>query len=446
MNYWVRSWGSDGGTGSEADPLRTPQRAADLSRPGDIAWIGNGRFPGFVVTQNGAPGSPITFKAVAGELPIIDGSLGHSQAYYTITLNLDRRAYIVIDGLEIDGARQIQQGIQAEYAEFITILKCKAVQARGTGLAIYRSHDVTVEDTVITDNSTGNWPRGSYSDWAAGLLAGADSYNIVLRRVKSFWNHGEGLTFGAHAHECLMEGCEVFNNWSTNIYVTASQNVTVRNNLAYNTDEAINWPSGSPNMNNPPGIAIGSGDDSQGFSGPDVLLTGLKILYNRIGNTQGGITRFHGTVGVLQPDSDWLIEGNQILRCWGGISLKQALSFSRFIIRNNVINGDLKTSYDQSFIAIDPPLLDSVIESNQYNSTTRHQWQWGGQKVGSLAEWSALSGDRNSTATSYPVPVFDPVVPSPSPVPIPVPEPTPPIPPPKPPFHRRRWNRRTEDQ
>ncbi|MGD8239354.1 MAG: right-handed parallel beta-helix repeat-containing protein [Armatimonadota bacterium] len=73
--YYVAPDGSDGGPGTQQEPLRTIQRAADMLRPGDTCYVREGTYRETVsVARSGEPGRPIRFAAYPGETVTLSGT------------------------------------------------------------------------------------------------------------------------------------------------------------------------------------------------------------------------------------------------------------------------------------------------------------------------------------------------------------------------------------
>lgn len=73
---FVSPAGDDGNSGRAPDrPFRTLARAAEALRPGDTCWLEGGVYrDGAVLSVSGLPGRAITFAALSGQQPILDGS------------------------------------------------------------------------------------------------------------------------------------------------------------------------------------------------------------------------------------------------------------------------------------------------------------------------------------------------------------------------------------
>ncbi|MEV0845568.1 DUF1565 domain-containing protein [Streptomyces sp. NPDC049954] len=103
--YYVSPSGSDTNSGtSESAPLKTLQKAADRTKPGDTVSIMGGTYtesaPGrdiLVIKRSGTAGQPITYRAHPGSKPVI-----HPVNSWN-GVNVAGASHIVISGLEIAG-------------------------------------------------------------------------------------------------------------------------------------------------------------------------------------------------------------------------------------------------------------------------------------------------------------------------------------------------------
>jgi len=73
--FFVSPDGDDANSGTEAEPFRTIQKAADVARPGDTVWIGGGIYRESVeIRRRGDKDRPICFRAASGQLVEISGA------------------------------------------------------------------------------------------------------------------------------------------------------------------------------------------------------------------------------------------------------------------------------------------------------------------------------------------------------------------------------------
>ncbi|MFJ8862398.1 choice-of-anchor Q domain-containing protein [Streptomyces sp. NPDC102451] len=103
--YYVSPSGSDTNPGtSDGAPLKTLQKAADLTEPGDTVSIMKGTYTEsaegrdvLTIRRSGSAGLPITFKAYPGHHPVIHPVTGWNG------INISGASYISIRGLEVAG-------------------------------------------------------------------------------------------------------------------------------------------------------------------------------------------------------------------------------------------------------------------------------------------------------------------------------------------------------
>src|SRR5258705_8764946 len=72
--YYVATTGEDSQSGTEAEPLRTIQKAVSLARAGDTVLVRSGVYKGHVMLRfSGEPEKPVVLKNYPGERPVVDG-------------------------------------------------------------------------------------------------------------------------------------------------------------------------------------------------------------------------------------------------------------------------------------------------------------------------------------------------------------------------------------
>ena len=76
MIYHVSKSGSDHAPGTEQQPFRTIQRAADIAAAGDTVVVHEGVYREWVKPKNGGLSRdlPVTYMAAAGDTVVIKGS------------------------------------------------------------------------------------------------------------------------------------------------------------------------------------------------------------------------------------------------------------------------------------------------------------------------------------------------------------------------------------
>ena len=66
--FYVDPAGNDAAAGSDTQPWRTLQKAANTVRAGDLVIVRAGRYAGLYLTTSGTATDPITFAAIAALL------------------------------------------------------------------------------------------------------------------------------------------------------------------------------------------------------------------------------------------------------------------------------------------------------------------------------------------------------------------------------------------
>ena len=413
-DYYIATTGSDAAAGTIGAPWLTGQKCANTAVAGDTCNFRTGSYGGFSTPTNGTAGNVITFKNYMSEVVTLDATLGKvsGTSVIDVVINASNRSYLTFDGLRITGntadsgthTNRAHVGFETTTGSNIILKNCQVSFAWGTGVGIYvEAHDITVENCRIFENAKDNWPRQTVRDWGAGMIAFHGCYNITFKDNLIYWNHGEGVTAGDHAHEVTFDGNAVADNWQTNLYATeSSQNITVKNNIVFNTDDAKNWPAPSVgyHANNPAGIQMTAGDSASSYTFAQRHITGIKIYNNVVVGAAMGILRYLIEAG--HPDSDWLIANNTLLLvASAGIKIAGGLSYTDVDIRNNIVTGALSAANsDWAFFNIDIAPVSSTISHNIWNTSTTNEWIWLGTSYATYSEWAAVSGEVSSSNTS----------------------------------------------
>jgi hypothetical protein len=95
--YYVAPDASGSGDGSQASPW-TLQRAVSTAGPGDVVVLLDGVYQGqgIHLTRSGEPGSPITFRAAQGAVPVLQGADGNDSDAISSSTAVH---HIIIEGL-----------------------------------------------------------------------------------------------------------------------------------------------------------------------------------------------------------------------------------------------------------------------------------------------------------------------------------------------------------
>ncbi len=297
--YYVAPNGDDANPGSEAQPWRTIQHAAESVGPGDTVYVREGVYHEAVtiLVSGSEAGGYITFRNYPGERPVLDGT-GLSDPDGVNAFYIEDQSYLIIQGFEI-----------RNYTTTLRNSVPMAIQVTGA------SHHIQILDNEIHRIET-HAPVD-----ADGL--GADAHGIAvygnratpIRHLLIQGNHLHHLVLGSSEAVVLNGNVEQF---------------TVTQNLIHDTNN----------------IAL----DFIGFEGtaPDAAYDQARygvVISNTIYNVDSASNPAYGgerSAGGIYVDggAHILIEQNQVFSANIGIELasEHAGRATRFItVRNNLI-------------------------------------------------------------------------------------------------------------
>jgi hypothetical protein len=291
VTYHVSPSGDDRHDGSSLErAFRTLQRAANLTRPGDVVLVHGGTYSGVKgeeavlrIQNSGTERAPITFKAAPGEHPVIQNNTWQA-------IQVADASYVVIDGFELIGQND---QLTKEYAlQHRTDKTNPDTNAQGVQIWNYktggRSHHVILrnsrihgfggsaitgsecdcvtiaENTLYSSGFYSIWGGYGVNIWQPRPLVQAPGYRFVIRdnRVFDIWSYvpyvdaagvTEPLTNAAimldlftqhgHAGPVLVAGNVVFRNQGCGIQNYEAINTDVVNNTLYENllDAGVDW-------------------------------------------------------------------------------------------------------------------------------------------------------------------------------------------------------------
>jgi len=212
--------GSGGGTGTQGDPFRGLQAAADDAVPGDVFHVATGTYAPFQILTSGLAGQPIVFTGPDDRSAIIDGA-GIDSGIVTIG-SYDRTiSSIVVERLILESGRW---GIDAQHSSEIVIRR-NTIRNVDDGVVNRRGDAQESNQTVCDNDIVGRvpWPGVGIPSERGIDLKG--SGNIVCyNRVRFFGDcvsvqpstgpsHGNDV-FGNDISFCVDDGIEIDYNQS----------------------------------------------------------------------------------------------------------------------------------------------------------------------------------------------------------------------------------------
>ncbi len=225
-NFYVAPSGSDSNSGTQTQPFRTLQKAADVVEPGDNVYVANGTYKGFHLTRSGQPSARITFVALGNSVVVNENNDRNDH-----NINLEGASWVTVDGFISEDAPKV--GLRAVLAQGVTF---RNNTIRRAGLSGILTGWVT--DLQIINNECANTVRqhGIY-------VSNSDSPddNVVIRGNECYGNNNNGLQVNG---DCWVGGDGIVqnvviedniirdNNWK-GMSLISMQNSVVRNNIIY---------------------------------------------------------------------------------------------------------------------------------------------------------------------------------------------------------------------
>ena len=259
--HYVATNGHDSNPGTEAQPFRTIQAAANAAQdPGDTVLIRSGAYSSFRIRYSGAENQYITFKNYPGENPVITGG-SHNILIQENTSESNPIGWIIIEGLEITNASL--DGITAYNVHHLIIRNCDVHHSYNNNILITGSHHVTIDSNRLHENGHqwGEDRHHGHSIYATG------NYYTVVNNL--FYGGGAyGIHMAAYdqdVHDYIQPGFEHITHWiiANNTfafhedrsaivvwdgYGGTCENIEIFNNIFYrNSESDVGMDAGTPN-------------------------------------------------------------------------------------------------------------------------------------------------------------------------------------------------------
>lgn len=255
-SYYVSPTGSDSADGGKKTPFRTISKAASLKlEGGDIVFVRPGVYAESVKITRMAGGSAekrVTFRAAPGTVKITP-PLG-KPGIISFANNLN------ITGFEVEGG-----GIGLEQSHHVTISHNVVHGSQNGGISAHRSEFVIIENNVTYENASHSAASGIVIHVPQNVSGDTTTpgYRNIVRNNVSYNNvethagatDGNGIIFDdflmrnettheklylknwpwmkPYTYPGLIENNITYGNGSAGIRVYATDNITIRNNVAW---------------------------------------------------------------------------------------------------------------------------------------------------------------------------------------------------------------------
>jgi parallel beta-helix repeat protein len=341
-SLFVSTAGNDTWPGTEAQPWRTLQHAAENVAAGDFVTVRPGNYTGFHLTADGSLGNPITFFAEPGVLIDVANPVRVDQE---IGINLENASHVVIDGFEVTGMdRAGVRAVGVNGTTFASHVTIRNVHSHHNGY--WGILTGFVNDLLIENNET------SHSAIEHGIYVSNSGDRPTIRNNHSWANDRNGIHLNGDAD---VGGDGIISN------ALISGNVIHGN-----------------------GIDGGSGINMDGVQNSRIE---NNLIYD---NHASGISLYRINGGG--PSSGNIVVNNTVVQADDG---RWALNIQNASTGNTVLNNILLHPGTRGAIDISSNSLTNL--TSDYNVVTNRFTTTGGNSNLTLAQWRTATGeDANS--------------------------------------------------
>lgn len=224
--FYVDPAGNDAAAGSDTQPWRTLQKAANTVRAGDLVIVRAGRYAGLYLTTSGTATDPITFRGEPGA--IVDTQNPTTQD----GINLEGASYVIVEGFTVTGVPRA--GFRSVVNHHV-IIRGNTGDLNGRwGILTGFSDDILIENNVM-----------SRSQAEHGIYVSNSGDRPVIRKNVVFGNRANGIHMNGDVSQggdgiisgALVEDNTIFDNGlggGSGINCDGVQSSLFRNNLLYN--------------------------------------------------------------------------------------------------------------------------------------------------------------------------------------------------------------------
>ncbi len=276
-DYHLSPVGSNGDNGSKAAPWKTLSHAAAMVQPGDTVWLHTGTWnERLVVPTSGTQGAMITFRAIQGETPEIDGT-GIVFSDIAGLVDLSNRSYIRVEGLKLKNfttavAGRVPVGIliqgnsvgceivgnELSYISSTAPVNGQLLGRDAHGIAVYGNASTSISNLLIRGNELRNLTLGSSE--AMVINGNVDGFRVLDNHVHDCDNIGidaigfegiapsgavdqarNGVIAGNHVHAISSAGNPAYGGDTSadGIYVDGGKDIIIERNHVHHCDIGI---------------------------------------------------------------------------------------------------------------------------------------------------------------------------------------------------------------
>lgn len=350
--YYVSGTGNDSNPGTEAQPWKTIQKAAETMIAGDSVFIKAGTYNERVLPQNsGVPGKYITYAPYPNNTIAIDGSGIDLPDDWGGLVDITEKSYIKISGLRIKnaGPHINNQGILVDKSSYIIIEHNYTYNTASSGIGAWSSSHITIDGNEVVKACNGGIQE-------CITVAVTGNFEIKNNHVHHCFpgplGGGEGIVSKDGSHDGRVYNNHVHDMEKLGIYVDAwdkhTYNIKIFNNIVHD---------------------IPNHDCYTVASERGGLLENIN-LYNNIGYNAGenGITVSYNGDVLVQPIKDITIINNTLYKNgspnWGGGIVVGNAYVENIVIRNNIVSRNIYYQIDvepfvpKNEVTIDHNLID----------------------------------------------------------------------------------------
>ena len=375
--YYVSPTGNDSNPGTESQPWRTIQNAANTLVAGETVYIKAGTYPEQVTPLNsGSVDNYIVYAAYPGDTVTIDGNGLVLPSYESGLFVVEDRNYIRVSGLRVinAGPNDNNAGIYVDNSDHIIIEKNYTYNTVSSGIGVWGSNNITIDGNEV-ELACNN---GEQEDIT---VAGTDTFEIKNNYV----HHGGPGTIGGEgivAKDGSRNG-KIYRNYVNNIkgdrtclYLDAwdkyTYNIEVYQNTLQDCGAGISLASEMGGLlknvniynnivyhNRGNGLEIGNWGE-EGISKRPI--ENITFINNTV--FDNGYSAWGGGMFLENPDAKGIVIRNNIFsrNLTFQISNEINLSAANLTVDHNLIDGfrgDIGEIYGSYYVEGDPKFVSS---------------------------------------------------------------------------------------